>query len=129
MNLVTLAFIGDAVYELAIRHRLAERGGTYTADKLHVEAVRYVKAQAQAKALKGMIKENILSDEELDLVRKARNRKPKSIPRHADPLEYKFASALEALFGWHFTEGRADRVEELVNFAVRVIDEDRQAKR
>ena len=122
MNVVTLAFLGDAVYELSVRSKLVGRCGNYPADKLHFEAVKYVKAASQAKALKGIKKEGILSEEELDVVRRARNRKPKSIPKNSDPLEYKLATAFEALLGYHFEAGRSDRAEELIELAMNIIE-------
>ena len=120
---MTQAFIGDAFYELHVRRRLADSGKGYTADKLHLNAVRYVKASSQSKAIHTMIDEGILSDEELDIVRRARNRKPKAVPKNSDILEYKFATALEALVGYHYMEGRAGRAEELAEIAMQMIDE------
>ena len=122
MNLTTLAFLGDAFYELSVRRRLAERGGQYAADKLHLAAVRYVNAASQAKAMRALAGQGILSEVELDVVRRARNRKPKSVPRHADPVDYKLATALEALLGYHYAEGRADRAEELTALAIGIVD-------
>ena len=121
---VTQAFLGDAFYELCVRRKLTDRPEVFAADKLHSEAVKYVKASAQAKAIKAMTQDGILTEEELDISRKARNRKPKSIPKNADPLEYKLATAFEALLGWHYAEGRQDRAEELAEQAMRVIDSD-----
>ena len=123
MDLVALAFLGDAVYELKVRRELVKRKGTLSADKLHLEAVRYVKASAQAKALRAMIKNGDLSEEESDVVRRARNRKPKSIPKNADPLDYKLATALEALFGFHYESGNYARVDVLAELTMRIIDE------
>jgi len=119
---VTQAFLGDAFYELCVRRRLAGRPEVFAADKLHSEAVKYVKASAQAKALKTMTKDGILTEEELEISRKARNRKPKSVPKNSDPLEYKMATAFEALLGWHYAEGREGRAEELAKLAMGIID-------
>jgi len=121
VNTTTLAFLGDAFYELEVRRRLAEGGGSYAADKLHAAAVRYVNASSQAKALRGLMEHDALSEEELDIVRKARNRKPKSVPKHTDPVDYKYATAFEALLGWHYMEGRAGRAGELTELAILVI--------
>ena len=126
MNTTALAFLGDAVYELSVRRRVAGRGGSNAADKLHRAAVRYVNAAAQAKAMRGLAEKGILSEKELDLVRKARNRKPKSVPKNTDPVDYKLATAFEALIGYHYIEGDSDRAEELAEFAIRVIDGDRK---
>ena len=126
MNPSGLAYLGDAFYELSVRRRLMERGEAYKADMLHLAAVRYVKAASQAKAMRTLVKQGLLSDEELDVMRKARNRKPKTIPKNSDPLEYKTATAFEALLGYHYFEGRADRAEELAALAMSAIDEGSQ---
>ena len=122
MNLTTLAFLGDAFYELSVRRRLAERGGIYAADKLHLEAVRYVRASSQAKAVRALAGQGALTDEEADVVRRARNRKPKSVPKNADPVDYKLATAFEALLGYHYLAGRVERAEELAGLAIGAID-------
>jgi len=122
LNPTTLAFLGDAFFELSVRRRLAEGGGSYAADKLHQAAVRYVNASSQAKAMRRLMEQKILSEVELDLVRRARNRKPKSVPKSADTVDYKFATAFEALLGYHYIEGRPDRAEELAGLAVHIID-------
>ena len=123
MNSVTLAFLGDAVFELSVRSRLAESGRTYAADRLHHAAVRYVKASSQAAAMREMTNRGILSEEEKEIVRKARNRKPKSLPKNADPVDYKLATAFEALLGFHYINGRTDRAEDLANLAMEIINE------
>ena len=122
MNTSTLAFLGDAFFELYVRRMLAEQGGTYAADRLHSASVRYVRASSQAKAVKGLLESGVLSDEEKEVVRKARNRKPKTVPKNADPVEYKLATAFEALLGFHYSGGRADRAEKLAGLAVALID-------
>jgi len=122
LNPTTLAFLGDAFYELTVRRRLAESGGSYAADKLHAAAVRYVNASSQARALRGLIEKGALSEEELDLVRRARNRKPKSFPKHTDPVDYKYATAFEALLGYHYMDGREDRAAELATLAMGMAD-------
>jgi ribonuclease-3 family protein len=146
---VTLAFFGDAVYELAVRRVLIERGGVYAADKLHRAAVRYVRASAQAKALRGILKAMdcgavpamtegadvssfagvtgeskriILDEEALTVVRRARNHKPKTVPKNADPVDYKMATALEALIGYLTVEGRDDEAQALTLLSMQIID-------
>ena len=123
MNSTTLAFLGDAFFELSVRRRLAEGGGVYAADRLHLAAVRYVRASSQAKAIRAMIGRGVLSDEEKDIVRRARNHKPKNIPKNADPVDYKLATAFEALLGHHYYTGHTERAEELAGLAIGIIDE------
>jgi len=124
-NTTALAFIGDAVYELFVRNLILERGWT-NADKMHIIAVRYVRAESQAKALKGILNE--LSDEEKDLVRRARNRKSTSKPKNADPVEYKLATAFEALVGYLYLSGENERAEKVCHLAVAVIDGAKEAE-
>jgi len=122
LNSVTLAFLGDAFFELSVRRRLVESGGISAADRLHLAAVRYVNASSQATAIRGMIGLNILSEDELEIVRKARNHKPKSMPKNADPVDYKLATSFEALLGYHCNEGRDERAEALSELAMKIID-------
>lgn len=109
INTTALAYIGDAVYEIYVReHVLGQdlRGmdknfGAHV-DALHKRAIRYVRADGQAKAVKAMLNEGFLGDEEAALVRRARNHKTASKPKNADAMDYKYATAFEALIGfWH----------------------------
>ena len=111
INTTALAYIGDAVYEIYVReHVLGQdlRGmdknfGAHV-DALHKRAIRYVRADGQAKAVKAMLNEGFLGDEEAALVRRARNHKTASKPKNADALDYKYATAFEALIGfWHLS--------------------------
>ncbi len=135
MNTTALAYIGDAVYEIYVReHVLAASGqlghtqpqstaakgqaafGAHV-DALHKHAIRYVRADGQAKALRAMLKDGFLTAEEEALVRRARNHKSASKPKNADAMDYKYATALEALIGyWHLTAGAEarNRKEEII---------------
>ena len=118
-NTTALAFIGDAVYEVYVRRRVLESGQA-NADKLHQMAVNYVRADGQAAALKSIYEK--LSEEEKDLVRRARNRKPASKPKNADPLIYKLATAFEALIGYLYLAGDEKRMDEIIKLAFDAIE-------
>jgi ribonuclease-3 family protein len=105
-----LAHLGDAVFELMVRSWLCLRGKA-TAKGLHKAAVRYVAAPAQAKAAEKILP--VLTQEEQDVFRRGRNASPHSIPQNASRAEYQAATALEALFGWLYLQGRNDRLNEL----------------
>ena len=122
---VTLAFFGDAVYELAVRRALVLQGGVYAADKLHRAAVRYVKASAQAKAMRAILAmdDNGLDEEALAVVRRARNHKPKTVPKNADPVDYKMATALEALIGYLSLEGLDEKAGAVIDMSMKIIDD------
>lgn len=115
---LVLAYVGDAVYELAIREFLVGQG-FIKVNQLHREAVKYVRAGAQAKALFAL--EDQLSEQETAVVRRGRNAKSGTPPRGADIVEYRHATALEALIGYLYLQGKQDRVGEIVDFAIEVI--------
>ena len=98
INAGALAYLGDSVYEVEIRNYLVLKG-INNANKLQKEAVKYVSAYAQADILEKLINEDILNEDELYTVGRARNYKPNSKPKHTDIVTYKKATALEALFG------------------------------
>ena len=120
-NTTVLAYLGDAVYELKIREMLIDREESLRANNLHRKATRYVSARGQATAVKNLMKD-FLSDEELSLVKRARNHKTSSHPRGADPVEYKLATGFEALIGELYLKGEMDRIDEIVEIAVNIID-------
>lgn len=111
INTTALAYIGDAVYEIYVREyvlgqdlRGMDKNFGAHVDALHKRAIRYVRADGQAKAVKAMLNEGFLGDEEAALVRRARNHKTASKPKNADAMDYKYATAFEALIGfWHLS--------------------------
>ena len=105
-----LAHLGDAVFELMVRSWLCLHGKA-TAKGLHRAAVRYVAAPAQAKAVEKI--RPLLTLEETDVFRRGRNASPHSVPQNASREEYQTATALEALFGWLYLNGRNGRLNEL----------------
>lgn len=106
INTTALAYIGDAVYEVYVRKHVLEASGQMRdafgahVDALHRRAIRYVRADGQAKALRRMLQDGFLSAEEEALVRRARNHRSASRPKNADAMDYKYATALEALIGF-----------------------------
>lgn len=119
INTNALAYLGDAVYEVAIRKYIMETG-QYHADRLHQIAVRYVRAEGQAMAIKKIMDE--LTEEEQALVRRARNRKITSKPRNMNPVTYKWATAFEAFIGYlHLTE-QQERLDWFIDRAIDVVN-------
>ncbi len=125
-NTTALAFLGDAVYETFIRAYALESGQVH-ADRLHRMAVKYVRAEGQAAALRQMMPE--LSQEELALVKRAKNKKITSKPRYVDPLTYKMATAFEALMGYLYLSRKEERLLELERKAISIIEESEEQKR
>ena len=120
INTNALAYLGDAVYEVAIREYIMETG-QYNADRLHTIAVRYVRAEGQAFAMKKLMEE--LTEEEQALVRRARNRKITSKPRNVEPITYKWATAFEAFVGYLHLIGEQERMDWFIGRAIEVINE------
>jgi len=108
-----LAYLGDTVYDLYVRTHLVERGGKVHA--LHTKAVRLVCAHAQSEAF-GRV-EPLLTQEESDVARRARNAK-QTPPKNADPAEYHRATALEAVIGYLYCADRQERIRELLRIAL-----------
>lgn len=106
-----MAYIGDAVYELAVRKALAARFRGKSGE-LHRRCVRLVKAAAQADAARRLLTD--LTAEEESVFRRGRNSAPGSQPKHAAPVDYRVATGLEALIGWLHLCGRNDRIDELM---------------
>lgn len=112
---LVLAYIGDAVYEEYTRERLLSENPDMPAHKLHVENVKYVKAHAQSRSAAAI--EPILNEEEQAVYRRGRNAKSATTPKHADIIEYRRATGLEALFGYLHLDGKRDRLSELMEIA------------
>lgn len=110
INAGSLAYVGDAIYELIIRKYLISIK-LNNVNKLQNEAIKYVSAKAQAKFLDKIIDANILTKEELSTVSRARNYKPNPKPKNTDIKTYKKATALEALFGMLYLSNNKDRLE------------------
>ena len=110
MSPLQLAHIGDTVWELLIRSRLAWRGRNV--HNMHKEAVAGVNAHAQALALQRI--EASLTQPEQDIVRRGRNAHARHpAPKHQDPADYAMATALEALFGYLYITGQDERIRSL----------------
>jgi len=118
VNTTALAYMGDAVYEVAVRKYMLETGQV-NGDKLHKLTIGFVRAEGQALAIKTLMKE--LTPEEQALVRRARNKKTTSKPQNVDPVIYKLATAFEALAGWLYLSGDAERLRWLVGQSIGII--------
>ncbi|MDO7788947.1 Mini-ribonuclease 3 [Desulforamulus aquiferis] len=116
---LVLAYVGDAVYELVVREMLVGRGMTKV-QQLHREAVKYVRASAQAGALFAL--EDILSEEEMAVVRRGRNAKSGIPPKGSNVVEYRHATALESLVGYLYLQGRSQRAREIIAKAMDTLD-------
>jgi len=115
LNPLQMAYVGDTVHDLYVRSMLLSRG--MSVGKMHKQAVRMVSAGAQAKMLAAIEPE--LSEAEADAARRGRNSQAKhAAPKHADPADYAHATGLEALWGYLYLSGQAQRLDELIKLAL-----------
>lgn len=110
MSSLGLAHLGDSVFEVMVRSWLCLQGKAKPKD-LHKATVKYVAAPAQAAMVQKILP--VLTEEESDVYRRGRNTAPHSVPKAASRGEYQAATALEALFGWLYLQGRTERLNEL----------------
>ncbi len=120
---LSLAFIGDCVYEQFVRTRLLLLANM-PASKLHKLAVKRVCAEYQAQAVRKWIDEELLDDKELEVFKRGRNSSGISAPKHSTVSEYRIATGLECLFGYLYLTGKQERLEILFNSAWEISGDD-----
>jgi len=107
---LNLAYVGDAIYELVVRTVLISKGNVPIA-KLNEQARAYVRASFQAQMFRNV--EPHLTEEERAILMRGRNASPKNTPKNAKTIEYRLATAVEALFGYLYLMGRIERLLEI----------------
>lgn len=112
---LTLAYIGDAVYEIVIRTIIVEKGNA-PVNKLHHKASSLVKAVAQKEAMEKILP--LLTKEEEAVYKRGRNAKSYTSAKNASVIDYRIATGFEALMGFLYLTGRNKRMLELVKIAV-----------
>ena len=112
---LTLAYIGDAIFELVVRTVLVERKNTQ-AEKLHKAATKIVKAETQALMIEAIKEE--LTEEELAVYKRGRNAKAVTRAKNATMSEYRRATGFEALMGYLYLKGDIVRMIELIHLGV-----------
>lgn len=114
INIITLAYLGDAIYEIYIREKLIKQGIAKVED-LQKEATKYVSAKGQANILKELLEKNILTENELDIIKRGRNNKRSIHPKHTDIVTYKYSTGFEALIGYLYLDNQQTRLTEILN--------------
>lgn len=107
----TLAFIGDAVYNVYIRSYLASKSTAKTG-ALHTLSIKYVSAKGQAKIIDKIM--DMLTEEEVSVYKRGRNTSVTSISKHADVIEYKKATGFECLIGYLYVTKNTERLDYIV---------------
>lgn len=112
---LVLAYLGDAVYELAIRTLVVNEGNRQV-NRMHRESASLVKAGTQMEFLIAI--EDELTEEEKSVYRRGRNAKSVTMAKHATMKEYRMATGFEALIGYLYLQGRLERLAELLGLGL-----------
>lgn len=107
---LTLAFLGDSVYEQRVRERLVLQANM-PVGKLHRAAVERVRASYQSRAVEVLLP--LLTEEELSILKRGRNATANTVPKSSNPIEYRRATGLECLFGYLYLKGEEERLDTL----------------
>ena len=109
---LTLAFVGDTVFDLLTRTELVCEANR-PVNALHTMASKKVCAAAQAESLRKILP--LLTEDETAVFKRGRNAHTGGIPKHASSADYHYATGLESLFGWLYLKGETERIKELYN--------------
>ena len=115
INVLALAYLGDAIYEERVREYLI-RSGISLVDDLQKETIRYVSPKNQARIISYLINTKYLTDREINIVKRGRNYKKNRHPRHTDIITYKLSTGFETLVGYLYLNNEKKRVEEIIAY-------------
>lgn len=116
LNPLVLAYVGDSIYELLVRTYLVDRFRDKSAHKLHVDAIKFVRAHAQSEFINMF--ENELTEEETEIFKRGRNAKSKTVPKNAEVQEYRKATGFEALMGYLYLTNQQERIYYIFNVII-----------
>ncbi len=113
INIRALAFLGDSVLSLYIREKLLSLG-INNPDLLQKKSIEYVSAVSQNRILNNLIENNILTENELEIIKRGRNNKNSSHPKNTDLMTYKLSTGFEALLGDLYINNK-NRLKEILD--------------
>lgn len=118
LNPLQLALVGDAVFEIYIRSYILSKNTELSAHKMHVEAIKYVKAKSQSTIIKDIEEE--LEEDEMYIYKRGRNTKSATTPKNANMIDYRNATGFEALLGYLYLIGNKDRLFYILEKSTKV---------
>ncbi|WP_176140509.1 Mini-ribonuclease 3 [Halobacillus salinus] len=121
MKSLALAYMGDSVYELYVRHHLLDQGEVMP-QQLHQAAVKFVSANAQATVVSYWSEHELLTEEEEGVLRRGRNAKSGSVPKNTSVQTYRYSTGFEAVLGFLYLDGQTERLEELIGQAIDYVE-------
>lgn len=110
---LTLAYIGDAVYELIIRSMIVTQGNA-PVNKMHKHSSSLVKAETQAEFIKYILENQLLTEQEMRIYKRGRNAQSYTKAKNASVTDYRMATGFEALIGYLYLSGQNGRMMKLV---------------
>ena len=119
-NIKTLAYMGDAVYELYVREHVV-KNSREVASKLHKKTIKYVSAKAQEYIINNIYK--ILTEEEKEIYKRGRNANANTVPKNTDIVTYKKATGFESIIGYLYFTGQNRRLKDIINQSITLISE------
>lgn len=122
INVISLAYLGDSVYEVYVREHLIKMGISLV-ENLQREAIKYVSAKSQSKIVRWLTDNNYLNNDELDIIKRGRNYKRGSHPKNTDIITYKNSTGFEALIGYLYLDNKIDRLDEIIRYILEEYDE------
>lgn len=123
LNGIVLAYIGDAIYEVAVRQHLLENG-IVKPNKLHRTATHYVSAKAQAALVEQMLAQEMLTETEQMYFKRGRNAKSHTSAKNTSVLTYRISTGFESLMGYLHLSQQEERLNELINWCFETIESD-----
>ena len=119
---LTLAYIGDDVYDMVIRSLMIASGNA-SVNKLHQRTAKRVKAESQSFMAHRMTEEGFFDEEELDIYRRGRNAKSHTIAKNASVSDYRSATGFEAVIGYLYMQDRIGRIYEIIEYGLGFLEE------
>ena len=114
---LTLAYIGDCIYDLVIRTAVIYKSHKQVND-LHKKAIRYVKAETQALMIQGLLEKDVLTEEERSVYKRGRNTKSHTVAKNASVAAYRKATGFEAVLGYLYVTRQMERILELTKLGL-----------
>ena len=114
---LTLAYIGDCIYDLVIRTIVVYKSHKQVND-LHKKATSYVKAETQAVMIQGLMDNDILTEEERSVYKRGRNTKSHTVAKNASVAAYRKATGFEAVLGYLYVTRQMERILELTRIGL-----------
>ena len=118
VNVLVLAYLGDTIYENYVRRYLIN-SGIGNVNDLQKEAIKYVSAKKQASFVTEMLSLSFFWDDEVDVIKRARNYKTTSHPKNCDIITYKYATGLEAVIGYLSLINKDERIDKIMSFILK----------